>query len=168
MFSGDPIEYKAFVIAFDTRIHTKATSSSDVLYYPNQHLEGEPADVIKGCLPMEPDAGYMEARQLLQKEYGNLYKISNAYLNKILHWAPIKYYDNQGLKRLSIFLTKCKIAMKSISYMHVLNHAPNMQSVVSKLHTNLQAKWRDKVFKKKRKEDGIICFADLTDFVEYA
>ena len=167
-FTGDPIEYKTFVMAFDTRIRSKATTSSDLLYYLNQHLEGEPADLIQGCLHMAPEAGYTEARRLLQKEYGDPYKISTAYLNKIIHWAPVRYDDNQGLKRLSIFLTKCNIAMKSISYMRVLDHAPNMQSVVSKLPANLQAKWRDQVLKKKRRKDGVSCFADLAEFVEYA
>ena len=101
--SGDPIEYKTFVMAIDTRIRSKATTSSDLLYYLNQHLKGEPADLIQGCLHMDPGAGYTEARRLLQKEYGDPYKISTAYLDKILHWTSIKYDDNQGLKRLSIF-----------------------------------------------------------------
>lgn len=96
------------------------------------------------------------------------YKISTSYLNKILQWSPVKLDDSQGLKRLSIFLTKCMIAMKSISYMSVLDHAPNMQPVISKLPGNLQAKWRDQVFKKKKREKGVACFADLAEFFEYA
>ena len=52
--------------------------------------------------------------------------------------------------------------------MCALDHAPNMQSVVSKLPANLQSKWRDQVLKKKRSEGGVISFADLADFVEYA
>ena len=168
-FKGDPIEYNTFIMAFDARIHSKATSNADLLYYLNQHLKGEPADLIQGCLHMSPDEGYLEARRLLQKEYGDPYKISTAYLNKILQWSPIRFDDNQGLKRLSIFLTKCTIAMKSISYMRVLVHAPNMQAVVSKLPANLQAKWRDQVFKKKKKRvNGATCFADLAEFVESA
>ena len=118
--------------------------------FTTQHLEGEPRDLIEGCLHMDPEEGYSEARQLLQKEYGDPYKISTVYINKILRWAPIKLEDNQGLKRLSIFLTKCKIAMKNISCMCVLNHAPNMQAVVSKLPPNVQNKWRDQAVKRKK------------------
>ena len=54
-------------MAFDARIRSKATTST-VLYYVYQHLEGEPADPIQGCLRMDPHTGYMEARRLLQKE----------------------------------------------------------------------------------------------------
>ena len=119
-FKGDPIEYMTFVMAFDARIRSKATTSTDLLYYLNQHLDGKPADLIQGCLQMDSDTGYAEAKRLLQKEYGDPYKISTAYLNKILMWAPIRYDDSQGLKRLLMFLTKCRIAMTSISYMSVL------------------------------------------------
>jgi len=40
--------------------------------------------------------------------------------------------------------------------------------MVSKLPANLQSKWRDQVLKKKRRKDGVICLADLVEFVEYA
>lgn len=70
-FKGDPIKYNTFKMAFDARIRTKASTSSDLLYYLNQHLEDEPADLIQGCLHMSPDEGYAEAIWLLQKEYGD-------------------------------------------------------------------------------------------------
>ena len=91
----------------------------------------------------------LEARHLLQRENGDPYKISAAYVNKIFRWAFIKSNDSQSLKRLSI-LTKCKIALRNVSFMWVLYHAPNMQAVVSKLPPNLQNKWRDQAAKRKR------------------
>ena len=165
-FKADPIEYNTLIMAFDARIRSKATSSADLLYYLNQHLEGEPPDLIRGCLYMSPDEGYLEARRLLQKEYGDPYKSSTVYLNKILQWSPIRFDDDQDLKRLSVFLTKCTIAMKSISHMRVLDDAPNMQAVVFKLLTNLQAKWTDQVLKKKKRVNGAMCFAELAEFVD--
>lgn len=84
-FKGDPIEYNTFIMAFDASIRTKASTSSDLLYYLNQHLEDEPADVIQGCLHMSPDKGYSEARRLLRREY------------KILQWSPVRLDDSQGL-----------------------------------------------------------------------
>ena len=96
-FKGDPIEYNTFIMAFDARIRTKASTSSDLLYYLNLHLDDEPADLIQGCLRMSPDEGYSEARRLLQREYGDPYKISTSYLNKILQWSPVRFDDSQGL-----------------------------------------------------------------------
>lgn len=114
-------------MAFDALIHAKATTSTNLLYYLNQHLESELSDLILGCLHSSLDEGQAkEARRLLQKEYGDPYTISTFYLKKILHWSPVRFYVNQGQKRLSIFLTKC-----TISYMRVLDHAPNMQAAIN-------------------------------------
>lgn len=62
---------------------------------------GEPKDLIEGCLHLDPEEGYNEARALLDKEYGDPYKISIAYTNQLMKWPPIKYDDATGLKRFS-------------------------------------------------------------------
>ena len=49
-FKGDPMKYKLFVKAFDARIESKIANSADRLYYLNQHLVGEPKELIGGCL----------------------------------------------------------------------------------------------------------------------
>jgi hypothetical protein len=90
VFKGDPLEYRTFVMSFDTRIQYRVNNNADLLYYLNQHLSGEPKDMIEGCLHMDPETGYTEARRLLKKEYGDPYKISMAYIQRILNWPLIK------------------------------------------------------------------------------
>ena len=103
------------------------------LYYLDQHLTGEPKDLIGGCLHLEPDVGYKEARRLLDKEYGDPYKVFNAFIQRLSNWPVIKCDDGPSLKRFSLFLTKCNNAMKAITHMTVLNHPPNMQPLVKKI-----------------------------------
>ena len=167
-FSGDPMKYKTFIMAFDARIQSRVPSEADRLYYLDQHLIGEPKDLIGGCLHIQPDEGYAEARKLLEKEYGEPYKVSNAFMQKLSSWPVIKYDDGPALKRFSFFLVKCNNAMKTIAHMAVLNHPPNMQSIVQKLPNNLQTKWRENAVKSRRKDGKIVGFGDLTKFVEYA
>ena len=89
-------------------------------------------------------------------------------MQKLSSWPVIKYDDGPALKCFSFFLTKCNNAMKTITHMTVLNHPPNMQSIVQKLPNNLQTKWRENVVKDRRKDGKIAGFGDLTKFVEYA
>lgn len=89
-------------------------------------------------------------------------------MQKLSSWPVIKYDDGPALKRFSFFLTKCNNAMKTIAHMAVVNHPPNMQSIVQKLPNNLQTKWRETVVKGRRKDGKIADFRDLTKFVEYA
>ena len=58
--------------------------------------------------------------------------------------------------------------MKNISHMTVLDHSPNMQTIVQKLPSNLQSKWRDLVTKMKKRSDKRATFKDLVEFVESA
>lgn len=53
---------------------------ADRLYYLEQHVEGEPQQLIVGYLQMDPPEGYNEARRLLKKEYGDPFKVSMAYV----------------------------------------------------------------------------------------
>ena len=112
--------------------------------------------------------GYMQVRRLLDEEYGDPYKISNAFIQRLSNWPVIKCDDGPSLKRFSLFLTKCNNAMKAITQMTLLNHPPNMQSVVQKLPNNLQTKWRETVVKCQIKNWRIVGFEDLSKFVEFA
>ena len=60
-FKGDPMELKTFLMAFDARVQSRVTNSAERLYYLDQHLVGEPKDLISVCLHIEPDEGYKEA-----------------------------------------------------------------------------------------------------------
>ena len=88
-------------------------------------------------------------------------------MQKLSSWPVLKYDDGPVLKRFSIFLTKCHKAMKTIAHLAVLDHAPNLQAIVLKLPTNLQAKWRETVVRTRCKDNTVAGFGDLVEFVEY-
>ncbi len=140
-------EFRAFITAFDARVASHVVSNRDRLYYLDQHLSGEPKEMIEGCMYMHADDGYQQARYLLKKEYGDPYKVSRVYLNKVQNWPAIKPNDCVALKKFSIFLRKCGNAMSSLSYLCVLDNPPNMFSVVQKLPNFLQNKWCEHVSK---------------------
>jgi len=56
------MEFKTFLMAFDARVQSRVINSADRLYYLDQHLVGEPKELVSGCLHIEPDEGYKEAR----------------------------------------------------------------------------------------------------------
>ena len=50
---------------------------------------------------MDPSEGYKEARKLLEKEYGDHFKVSMPYVNKFLKWSLIQTEDAPAVKHLS-------------------------------------------------------------------
>ena len=136
-FSGDYIEFASFIKAFNARIVPHTTSDTERLGYLDQYIVGEPKGVIKACTLMDGTEGYEKAMKELKEEYGNPYKVSRAYVDKLMKWKNIRNDDAVGLQKLARFLMECNVAMKSLSYMEVLNHIPNLQTVASKLPSYL-------------------------------
>ena len=166
VFKGDSLEFSSFMRSFETRIIPNTVSDTERLNYLNQYLSGEPKKLIKACTYMEKD-GYQEAMSMLKKEYGDPYKVATEYVNKVLQWKTISKDDSRGLKDLSLFLSECNVAMKTFSYMDVLNHIPNMQAIVSKLPMYLQNKWSETAVKIRDKH-GKVEFENLSKFVQNA
>ncbi len=52
-FSSDVTQYKVFVTAFDIRVASRTASFADRLYYLDQHLVGEPKDIISSCFYLD-------------------------------------------------------------------------------------------------------------------
>jgi hypothetical protein len=66
-FKGKSIEYNTCIMAVAARIASRVFNNSDRLFYLDRQLEGEPKDLIGGCLYMDLDQGYPAPRSLLHK-----------------------------------------------------------------------------------------------------
>ena len=164
-FSGDCTQYHTFINAFNSRISSRTSNASDLLYYLNQYLVNEPKELISGCLLMSPELGYSEAMALLKKEYGNSYVVSSAYIDKLTDWPLVRADDPSALKSLSTFLSRTMHAMQNCSDLSILDHLHNLKLIVSKLPARLQGKWRDHVNSKLTTAPK---FSDLVHFVQKA
>lgn len=126
IFKGDPLEFRLFVRAFEHGVEGKTESSRDRLYFMEQYTSGQPRELIRSCLHMDPDKGYRKAKKLLKEHFGNEYRISVAYIDKALSWPTIKADDGEGLNALALFLTSCSNAMSDLDYMEELDNVANM------------------------------------------
>ncbi|XP_068205264.1 uncharacterized protein [Palaemon carinicauda] len=149
-FCGDLLEYASFMLAFNDRIVPHTTSDSNRLYFLNQHLEGKPKSLIAGCMFMNASEGYIEANRLLDKVYGDPYKVSMAYIDKLTKWPQVRGDNSESLQEYALYLVKCNHTMQSLSNMQVLNDSPNLQRVISKLPVYIQNKWLDHVIKLRK------------------
>ena len=114
---------------------------------------------------MDPDIGYTEAR-LIDEKYGDPYNISNAFIMKMTEWPMLKPGDDNGLNRFSTFLTQCCSAMKSLSYLVILDHPHNLQTLVKKLPYHLQDRWRRVANKARIERRGIPSFDSFANFIK--
>lgn len=83
VYSGDPLEFDFFIKAFEHGIEERIKSNKDRLYFLKQFTSGRPKVLVRSCQHMHPDRGYVEAKKLLHKYFGNEY---TAYIDKALKW----------------------------------------------------------------------------------
>ena len=79
VFSGNPLDYYTFIRAFETVIETRESDYAGRLYYLEQHTAGRPQELVRSCLYMNAEAGYLKARKLLESNFGQKHKIAMAY-----------------------------------------------------------------------------------------
>ena len=65
-------------------------------------------------------------KMLLREKYGDPYRISNVYLKKINEWPTIWTLD-----KFSVFLTQRRGAIRKLTFLSILNHPLNLQSMVA-------------------------------------
>lgn len=165
IFSGDPLEFKSFLRAFEHTISDKTDNDSDRIYYLEQFTRGEPRDLVRSCQHMSPQQGYTEAMKLLQYHYGNEIKIATAYLNRAVNWPQVKADDAKALHSYSLFLTGCNNAMKDINHLEELDNPTNLRLIVSKLPHRMREMWRVSAFDIQETSGRRARFADLVRFL---
>ena len=61
MFSGDAMEFPAFMTAFESLIESKVEASCERLYFLGQYTSGKAKEIINGCLQRKSEGSYQEA-----------------------------------------------------------------------------------------------------------
>ena len=139
-FAGDPIEYCHFIRAFESMIVAKTTSYSARMYYPVQYTAGDVQELMRSCLAMDSEEGYREARKLLAKQYGQLYKIASAYVECVTNGPAIKVEDGPALQSFSALLTARKNTLNEIRYLSKIENPDSLKKVVARLPFSLRQK----------------------------
>ncbi|CAB4025027.1 Hypothetical predicted protein, partial [Paramuricea clavata] len=166
VFEGNPTEYNNFIRAFENIVEAKVANSSERLYYLEQFTIGQARELVKSCHHMAPVRGYQEARALLKRNYGNEYKITAAYMDKVLKWPELKPEDNVNLHKFSILLVCCKNVMDGNDFMTKFDNPENIHQIVQKLPFSMRCRWRRNVDEITEVKRRMVTFPDLANFVE--
>ena len=165
-FTNDPLQFTSFISNFEYTIEGKGTSDRDCLLFLEQFTRGEANSLVRSCLQMKDGRGYQEAKKLLQKRFGNVHRIAEAYLSKMRAWPNVKNDDSLGLQELSLFLLECKNTMESLDYTSELHSTANIRLLVEKLPYKMRDRWRQKADYIEEDLGRPVRFDDFSVFIE--
>lgn len=87
VFTGNPLTYRPFIRSFEHIIEKKKTDNEkNKLYYLEQYTAGEPQEIVRSCEYMLLSRGFIEAKSLLQRHYGDELIIARAYIDNVQKW----------------------------------------------------------------------------------
>ena len=165
VFSGDPLQFKTFIKAFEYAVEDKTMESRDRLNYMCLYTTGEPKSLVNSCLYYDdPDEGYKQAKQILTKRFGDKHKIAQAVLQKAKQWPNISEQANE-LNEFSLFMSECQNMMQANSALKELDNTTSLQLLVGKLPYRLRGLWRNKVYELQEEKMQTATFKDLVEFV---
>ena len=133
VFDGRLTEYCHFVRAFENLIESRTFNQQSKLFYLVQYTSGEVKDLMRSCLTMKPEEGYIEARRLLKEKYGQNYRIATAFVNRTTEAAPIKSEDGVALQTFSVLLVSCRNTLKEIGYLNKIENPDCLIKIIEKL-----------------------------------
>ena len=166
VFKGDALQFKSFIRAFEHAIDQKTDNEQDKLYFLEQYTAGEPQELVRSCTHMTQSKGYLEAKRLLNKHYGDELRIASAYIDKALTWPQVKSEDGKALSAYAMFLIGCLNTMMDIEYLDEMDNPTNLRTMVSKLPYKMRERWRAGAFDIKERSGRRAKFADLVKYID--
>ena len=163
-FSGDPLEYDYFIQNFKDVVENLVEEPRQRFIRLLSHTEGEAKKLIRHCVHEDNKACYEKALNLLQKEYGDSFKVACAYLEKLNNWPQIKNNDAGALKELHRFLLQ--IVTYEKKGILSLDSPLTIRNVQLALPNNIQDKWTGRVGKIRKNRKIEASFKDFVEFVE--
>ena len=165
-FDGDLMKYGSFIRQFESNIASKTDNEEEKLNYLEQMTTGKPNLIVKTCLHLPPGDGYLEARRLLDKRYGDSSKVAASLVSQILAWPFVHPNDVNGLDEFSIFLRGCLNSLKSIPLGMSEVDARTIRQILSRLPPDFTEKWRNAADLIESNDNRNASFEDFVLFIE--
>lgn len=166
-FDGNPLQYRSFIRAFETLIEAKEPDPASELYFLEKYTSGRVQELVRSYLHIsDPHKGYSEARSLLERRFGDSYKIAMDSIEKLTSGHQIRADDAYALESFSITLSSCKNSLEAIGYLRRIDNPEYMKKIIEKLPYKLQERWRDVVDVIMNEKMRDVTIDDITEFVE--
>lgn len=166
VFYGDPLKYPAWKASFQTLIEQRKIPQFERIHYLRKYVGDSVREVIENFLVLSTEDAYEDAKELLEKRYGDPFIIGNAFRDRLERWPKIQSRDNIGLRKFSDFLRQCASAMRTMGTLNSLNDDRENRKLLSKLPDWIVTRWSRIVAKHKDENHEFPSFRVFADFVE--
>ena len=164
-YSGDPLEFKAFISNFKTHIEPRVKEQKMLFCLLTQHCVDPVRERIQH-LAVKGEQCYQLAKLRLFQEYCSPWIMSDTCEQKLKRFTSIISGDAKQIKLFAELLEKSVDIMNDINNFGGLNSLDTLTNLTSKLPFDLRRQWVTKSADIERKTGSIAKFADFVSFVQ--
>ena len=164
-FSGDPLDYTYFRMAFRDVVESCVPDQRGRLNRLLACTSGPAKDLVKTCVYCAEFECFDKAMELLHQEYGNKLMIARAHVKELKDQPSVKGSDPEAWKKLYRFLLKCK-TFKATGHLKELDRPDIISVIITKLDPSFQDRWATLAEKVERLEEREVTFEDSIQFVQ--
>ena len=164
-FDGNPMNYNRFMRNFELNVENRVQDAGVRLSYLIQYTGGKARDAIQNCIILPEVEGYLKAKKILRKNFGQKHIIMRAYIDRVTQGQQIRSGESEKRLQLARDMRNCLLNSTQLNYRADINAMDTLSKIVKKLPSYLQAKWAERpgtIIEQEIEPD----FEHLTDFVE--
>ena len=163
-YSGDPLQYHAFMNAFQETVDDVDSTPSAKLNRLLAYTSGDAHKAIKPMLVVGGSEGYSRALEILRSRYGDDLIISQAVMKKLRSGGMIK--GAAQLHKLADELTASNLVLTKLKKLSEVESQNFIACVVDRLQSYLKTKWSRLAMDIKNDKHVYPKFEDLVKFIE--
>ncbi|KAF5402111.1 hypothetical protein PHET_04631 [Paragonimus heterotremus] len=104
-FAGNPKSYSYFAEAFESGVENGTNYNQARLDYLIQYFDGPAKASIQHCTIPEEDRGYLVAKEILRKRFGQNHMVAKAHIDELLDDPRLTDNDSAALVQLAQQIT---------------------------------------------------------------
>ena len=163
IFSGDPLKYSSFLAIFDEHVHRAPIDDSMKLSRLLQYTSGKAKDAIRPYTLMDAKEGYRNARESLEKRFGNSHTISDLIIKQLKNGKQVR--SPADLLLLSDDLHTHYATLESLGKLPEIDTQSCIVDIVNRMQPYIRNRWKRLAMEEKRNNDRYPKFKDLVQFI---
>jgi hypothetical protein len=163
VFNGDPLKYHSFMATFEEVVLKATKDGSSRLTRLLQYTSGKAKEAIRSCALLGGSSGYAQARDILERRFGNDHLVMQGIISDIRHGKQIR--SAEGLQQLSDELNCAYATLSKMGKLHEVDSQTCIVEVVNRLQNFLKIRWRRRAMDMKRDHGAYPSFQDLVKFI---
>ena len=140
-FDGNPLKYFIFMQKIENNVEKDTNDYSSRLQLLIQFCTGKARRLMESCILLEPQEGYWTAKRMLAARFGDVFKVSKSWVDKVSNGLIIKLGDREALQELVDDLESCEITLKATGIMVQINKEDRLVNILGKCPAFIKSRW---------------------------